>query len=70
MIFGSQALKASIKGKDEQKLVGFYLSLSGEANSSNSIIGRLENVEAYHLKSYAERTAVYWYDILVEKFSK
>lgn len=66
----SEAIKATINGKDEHKLVGLYLSLSGERDSANSVIGRLEYVEAAHLKSYAERTAIYWYDTLVDKFTK
>lgn len=64
----SKSLTASIK--DDQKAIGLYLSLYGGSDSSNSIIGRLENVEAHNLKSYAERTAIYWYEILKEKLSK
>lgn len=64
------ALKSSIDGKDDPKIVGLYLSLSGEVHSSNSIIGRLEMVEAFHLKSFALRTAIYWHDVLKDKFSK
>lgn len=64
----SKSLSASVK--DDQKSVGLYLSLYGGSDSPNSIIGRLENVEAQNLKSYAERTAIYWYDILKEKLSK
>lgn len=66
----SKSLTISVKSKDDQKTIGLYLSLYGGTDSSNSIIGRIENVEALNLKSYAERTAVYWYDVLKEKFSK
>lgn len=59
-----------MKNKDDQKAIGLYLSLYGGPDSANSIIGRLENVEAHNLKSYADRVAVYWYDVLKEKFSK
>lgn len=60
----------SVKNKDDQKSIGLYLSLYGGNDSSNSIIGRLETIEAQNLKTYAERTAIYWYEILKEKFSK
>lgn len=63
----SEALKANLK--DDARVVGLYLSLCGEVNSPNSVIGRLEYVEAKHLKAFAENTAVYWYKVLVEKFS-
>ncbi|GAB0095589.1 RINT1-like protein [Sergentomyia squamirostris] len=65
----SHELKACVSGKDEAKIVGFYLALCGEHGSSNSIIGRLQDVEAHHLKTYANQTASYWHDILLEKFS-
>lgn len=64
----SKSLSVSLK--DDQKSIGLYLSLYGGNDSANSIIGRLENVDAQSLKSYAERTAIYWYDILKEKLSK
>lgn len=64
----SKSLSDSIK--DDQKSIGLYLSLYGGNDSTNSIIGRLEHVEAQNLKLYAERTATYWYEILKEKLSK
>lgn len=64
----SKSLSTNIK--DDQKSIGLYLSLYGGTDSANSIIGRLENVEAQNLRSYAERTATYWYEILREKLSK
>lgn len=66
----SKSLTTNLKGKDDQKTVGLYLSLYGGPDSPNNIIGRLENVEAYHLKSYAEGTAVYWFSVIKDKFSK
>ncbi|XP_055703383.1 RINT1-like protein [Phlebotomus papatasi] len=66
----SQELKASVGGRDEAKIVGFYLALCGEKESCNSVIGRLQHVEAPHLKTFANQTASYWHDILLEKFSK
>lgn len=66
----SNALSSAIKGKDETKIVSLYLSLNGEMNSNNSIVGRLQNVEAHHMKTYATRTAVYWYENIKEKFSR
>lgn len=65
----NNALSSAIKGKDETKIVSLYLSLNGEMNSNNSIVGRLQNVEAHHMKTYATRTAVYWYENIKEKFS-
>lgn len=66
----SKSLTASINGKDDQKTIGLYLSLYGGSDSSNSIIGRLENIEANNLKTYADGTAKYWYCVIKEKFSK
>lgn len=66
----SNGLKNSINSRDESKLVGLYLSLCGEPNSMNSVIGRLSNVEAYYIKSFAERTAIYWHEVLEDKFSR
>lgn len=63
-------LSFCIKGKDDQKTIGLYLSLSGEYQSSNSVLGRLQNVQAANLKSFATKTASYWHDLLLEKFSK
>ncbi|XP_031625269.1 RINT1-like protein [Contarinia nasturtii] len=63
-----KSLAANIK--DDQKAIGLYLSLYGGTDSANSIIGRLESVEAVNLRSYAERTAIYWYEILKKKLSK
>lgn len=59
-----------MKSKDDQKASSLYLSLYGGSDSPNSIIGRLEMIEAHNLKSYADRVAIYWYDVLQEKFSK
>lgn len=64
----SDELQANMK--DDEKLVRLYLLLCDEVDSTNSVIGRLEYVEARHLKAFAEKTAVYWYTVLVEKFSK
>lgn len=66
----SKSLTISIKGKDDQKTIGLYLSLYGGSGSANSIIGRLEDVEANNLKTYADGTARYWYSIIKDKFSK
>lgn len=66
----SKSLTASVKGKDDQKTIGLYLSLYGGSGSANSIIGRLEDVEATNLKSFADGTARYWYSVIKEKFSK
>lgn len=58
--------------KDDERLVGLYLSLcGGELDSAGgAVMGRLKYVEAKHLKAFAEKTAVYWYNVLVEKLSK
>lgn len=70
LIYYSNNLKTCINSKDEQKIVGLYMALCGEHNSTNCIIGRLETINAFHLKSYAIRTAVFWHELLKEKFSK
>ncbi|XP_058462968.1 RINT1-like protein [Malaya genurostris] len=64
----SQGLTSSINGKDENKMISLYVALSG--NLSNSILDRLSEVDAPHLKMFARKTAFYWHDILKDKFSK
>lgn len=66
----SDELKSCIKGKDDHKTVGLYLSLNGDYQSQNSILGRLRNIEAAHLKEFALSTAIYWHDNLKDKFSR
>lgn len=67
----SEELKSCIKGKDDHKTIGLYLSLSGDFQpSSNSVLGRLKNIEAGNLKEFATKTAVYWHDNLKDKFSR
>lgn len=67
----SDELKSSINGKDDHKTIGLYLSLSGDfQSSSNSVLGRLKNIEAAYLKDFATKTAIYWHDNLKDKFSK
>ena len=61
-------LKSCVNSKDESKTIGLYVALSGPM--SNSILDRLSTVDAPHLKMYARNTAIYWHDILKEKFSK
>lgn len=68
----SEELKSCIKGKDDHKTISLYLSLcgGGDHQSQSSVIGRLRDVEAAHLKDYATKTATYWHDNLLEKFSR
>lgn len=66
----SDGLKEHISGKDEQKTISYYLLLCGGLNSSDNIVDRLQGVEAAHLKTFATDTAMYWYDVLVEKYSR
>lgn len=49
--------------------MNLFLSLSGSPDSSDSVIGRLQEVDAPHLKLYARRVAMHWYEIIKEKFS-
>lgn len=66
----SDGLKEHLSGKDEQKTISYYLLLCGGLNSSDNVVDRLQYVEASHLKSYAAETATYWYDVLIEKYSR
>lgn len=45
------------------------MSLSGSPDSLDSVIGRLQDVDAPHLKLYARRVALHWYEIIKEKLS-
>ena len=66
----SSELKNCIHSKDEQKTVNLFLSLSGSPESSDSVIGRLQDVDAPHMKLYARRMALYWHDIIKDKLSR
>lgn len=66
----SAELTSCIHSKDEQKIVNLFLSLSGSPESSDSVIGRLKEVDAPHMKLYARRMAFYWHDIIKAKLSK
>lgn len=65
----SAELTNCIHSKDEQKIVNLFLSLSGSPESIDSVIGRLQDVDAPHMKLYARRMALYWHDIIKEKLS-
>lgn len=66
----STELSHCIHSKDEQKVVNLFLSLSGSPESSDSVIGRLQDVDAPHMKLYARRMALHWHDVIKEKLSK
>lgn len=65
----STELSNCIHSKDELKIVNLFLSLSGSPESSDSVIGRLQDVDAPHMKLYARRIALYWHDIIKDKLS-
>jgi RAD50-interacting protein 1 len=65
----SAELTNCINSKDEQKIVNLFLSLSGSPESTDSVIGRLQEVDAPHMKLYARRMALYWHDVIKEKLS-
>lgn len=62
-------LTSCIHSKDEQKVVNLFLSLSGSPESDDSVVGRLQEVDAPHMKLYARRMALYWHDVIKEKLS-
>lgn len=66
----SNGLIACVANKDDPKTIALYLQLYEENCQGGSIIGRLKNVNASNLISYAKRMAHYWYKVLKEKFSK
>ncbi|XP_013109700.1 RINT1-like protein [Stomoxys calcitrans] len=66
----SGSLSHIIKGKDDAKMVNLYLNLYEENDYEHSVIGRLSNVEAPYLKSFATQTAIHWHGLLKEKFSR
>lgn len=66
----SSELANCIHSKDEQRIVNLFLSLSGSPDSSDSIIGRLQDIDAPHMKLYARRMALYWHDIIKDKLSR
>jgi RAD50-interacting protein 1 len=62
-------LSKCINSKDEQKIVNLFLSLSGSPESTDSVIGRLQDVDTPHLKLYARRVALHWYELIKKKLS-
>lgn len=69
-VFGSNGLIACVTNKDDPKTVALYLQLYEENCHGSSIIGRLTNVNAPNLISYANKMAVHWFNNLQEKFAK
>jgi len=65
----SAALSSAINGKDEAKLVNIYLTLYEGNDCEHSVVGRLQAVQAKSLKSFAERTAIYWHKLLLKRLS-
>ncbi|XP_017063376.1 RINT1-like protein [Drosophila eugracilis] len=65
----SAAMGSAINGKDEAKLVNIYLTLYEGNDCEHSIVGRLHAVQALSLKSFAERTAIYWHKLLLKRLS-
>jgi hypothetical protein len=66
----SNELTSCIHSKEEQKIVNLFLSLCGCPSSQDSVIGRLQDVDAPHMKLYARRMALYWHDIIRAKLSR
>ena len=66
----SNELVSCIHSRDELKIVNLYLALCGDPNSSTSVLGRLQDVNAPNLKLYARQIALYWHEIIKEKLSK
>jgi RAD50-interacting protein 1 len=66
----SSELENCIYSKDEQKIVNLFLSLSGSPESSDSVLGRLQDVDAPHMKLYSRRVALYWHEVIVKKLSR
>lgn len=65
----SAELTSCINSKEDHKIVSLFISLSGSSDS-DSVIGRLQDVDAPHMKLYARRMALYWHDIIKEKLSR
>lgn len=66
----SAELSNCIHSKEDQKIVNLFLSLSGSPESSDSVVGRLQDVDAPHMKLYARRMALYWHDVIKDKLSR
>ncbi|KAL9905861.1 RINT1-like protein [Glossina fuscipes] len=64
----NNALTNALNGRDEIKIINLYLNLYEESNTEHCILGRLCNVNANFLKSFANSTATYWYGLLRERF--
>ncbi|CAG9801047.1 unnamed protein product [Chironomus riparius] len=65
----SHELSKCINSKDDQKTVNLFLSLSGSPESSDSVIGRLQDVDAPNLKFYSRQIAIHWHDVIKKKLS-
>ncbi|CAO1304372.1 unnamed protein product [Diamesa tonsa] len=65
----SSELTSCINSRDEQKIVNLFLSLSGDPNSSSSILGRMQETNAPNLNLYTRSLATHWHTIIKEKLS-
>lgn len=65
----SNELSKCVNSKDEQRIVNLFLSLSGSPESTDSVIGRLQDVDAPNLKMFSRKVALHWHDIIKEKLS-
>ena len=66
----SSELTSCINSRDEQKIVNLFLSLSGDPNSSSSILGRMQETNAPNLNLYTRSLATHWHTIIKDKLSK
>lgn len=62
-------LSKCIHSKDDQRIVNLFLSLCGSPESTDSVIGRLQDVDAPNLKLYSRQIAIHWHDVIKEKLS-
>ncbi|XP_058126684.1 RINT1-like protein [Anopheles ziemanni] len=61
----SQELESSTNAKDDSKPIALYVALSGP----NSILDRIQGLDAPNLTMYARNTAFHWHDVLKAKYS-
>ncbi|XP_067647796.1 RINT1-like protein isoform X2 [Eurosta solidaginis] len=66
----SHSLASAIQGKDEAKMVNIFLTLFEDNDCENSVIGRLNDIQAPNLKQYATNVGIYWHKLLTDKFAR
>lgn len=66
----SNELKNCVYGKDDLKTLKLYIKLCGDESGTQNLLQKIYDCEAPNLQLYGRSTALFWHNILKEKFTK